>query len=113
MRITALPGAKTLTVWRLPAERFAGLGMVAEFVEDDVLNEDPCDPWLVKPRMQADQLLVTAIAAEADMRQPSMGLPGPADPGQRQSLEPGRVDPPKFSLEIKRGGDGGQIERRR
>ena len=67
VRITAFPITKALAMRRLAALRVTGLGMMAELVKDDVLDEDASDPRLVKTWMQIDQLLLAAVAAETDV----------------------------------------------
>ena len=102
MRKAAFPRAEPFAVHALTASRRTGLGVVAEFVEEDVFDENPGYPGLVKLGMQRDGWCRTAaVAAEADMGlAAALPTPRPGHARLRRMREPGGVDAVEGRVQI-------------
>lgn len=103
MRILGFPLPEPAAVRRFTTDRRVGLGVVAEFMEEHVVEEDSSDPRLSEPRINHDRRLgAGAVTRKTDGRQPSpWAVASPTDNGAGQMRKPSAVDLGEYSLQLK------------
>lgn len=103
LRVSALPRAEAGSMHCLTADGSAGLSMMAELVEQYVLEEAHRDPGLIEAGMDGHQRRgLAAIATELDVLLATRTSAGPGDGRSRHVREPRGMDPRKHRAEINR-----------
>ena len=103
VRVLRFPLTEPSAVRRFTTNRRVGLGVMAEFVVEHVVEKDPCDPWLGELWIDHNRWLGTgAVTSKADGGQPPpWAVATPANHGTGQVRKPGAVDLGKYGLQVK------------